>query len=233
MSTGVPERLRDVRVFVLSPVRIYREGLAHVVGEEPGIRVAGSAPSLEEAVPLLGATLIDVVLLDVSMDRPYVALRRLTRQDGLRVVVFGVLDLEQEILACAEAGFAGYVTRDGTVAELVQTIRAAARGEFSCPPHIAGGLVRRLAVLATDSRQPAWQPRLTVRERQIVQLIDQGLSNKEIARLLTIQVATVKNHVHNILEKLGVRRRADVAATVRPRQAPDAGRELAGARARI
>jgi two-component system, NarL family, nitrate/nitrite response regulator NarL len=233
MSTGFPERQREVRVFMLSPVRIYREGLSHVLGEEPGIRVVGSTPSLEEAVPLLGAALADVVLLDVSMDRPIVALRRLTQQDGLRIVLFGVLGSDQEIIARAAAGIAGYVTRDGSVAELLQAIRDAARGALGYPPHIAGGRLPQLAALATDSRQPPGKPHLTMREREIVQLIDQGLSNREIAKLLSIQVATVKNHVHNILEKLGVRRRADAAATIRSGQAVDAAWVLASARARI
>jgi len=221
MNRRSPQQQGGIRVFVLSPVRIYREGLSHVLAEEPGIRVVGSTPSLEEAGPRLGPALVDVVLLDVSMNRPIVALRRLTRQGGLAVVAFGVLDLEQEIIACAEAGIAGYVTRDGSVAELVRAIRDAAQGEFSCPPHNAAGLLRRLAVLAGDEWQSPGQSALTLREREIVQLLDQGLSNKEIAKLLGIQIATVKNHVHNILEKLGVRRRAEAAATIRSRRGFD------------
>src|SRR3954453_21975102 len=116
MNRRSPEQQGGIRIFVLSPVRIYREALSHVLAEEPGIRVVGSTPSLEELGPRLGPALADVVLLDVSMNRPVVALRRLTLQDGLAVVTFGVLGLESEIIACAEAGIAGYVIRDGSVA---------------------------------------------------------------------------------------------------------------------
>jgi two-component system, NarL family, nitrate/nitrite response regulator NarL len=222
MGTAFPERQREIRVLMLSPVRIYREGLGHVLGEEPGIRVVGSTPSLDEAVLLLRAAPADVVLLDAGVDRPLVALRRLGQQDGPRVVLFGVLGIEHQLLARAAAGVAHCVSSDGSVAELLQAVHAAA-GDQPGQPAAAG---------ARHRPQLPWQPRLTMREREIVQLIDQGLSNKEIAGLLGIQVATVKNHVHNILEKLGVRRRADAAATVRSGQALDAARVLAGARTR-
>jgi DNA-binding NarL/FixJ family response regulator len=222
MSTGLPERQRDIRVLMLSPVRIYREGLGHVLGGEPGIRVVGSTPSLEEAVLLLHAAPADTVLLDASVDRPLKALRRLTQQHSPGVVLFGVLGIEHEIVVRAAAGIALCVSSDGSVAELLEAIRAAAGGGPDHPTRVLGGRLR----------PSPWQPHLTMREREIVQLIDQGLSNKEIARLLSIQVATVKNHVHNILEKLGVQRRADAAATIRSGQALDVARVLASARTR-
>jgi DNA-binding NarL/FixJ family response regulator len=233
MNSGLPEQRRNIRVGVLSPVRIHREGLSHVLGAESGISVVDASPSLQEAGPRLVAASAEVALLDLSVDHPILAMRRLSRLPGLRVVAFGILDRPEEIVTCAEAGMAGYVTREGTVAELVQTIRDAARGEFRCPPHIAAGLLRRVAVLAGDEGQLPPPPGLTAREREILQLLDHGLSNKEIARLLSIQVATVKNHVHNILGKLGVRKRADAAATVRSRQGLVAGSDPVEEPARI
>jgi two-component system nitrate/nitrite response regulator NarL len=223
MNSGLPEQRRDIRVAVLSSVLIHREGLSHALNAESGISVVDASSSLQEAGPRLTIARAEVVLLDLSVDHPIMAMRRLSRLPGLRVVAFGVLDRQEEIVACAEAGMAGYVTREGTVAELVQTIRAAAKGEFSCPPHIAAGLLRRVAVLARDDEQPPPPSGLMAREREILQLLDHGLSNKEIAALLSIQAATVKNHVHNILGKLGVRKRADAAATVRCRQGLVAG----------
>jgi DNA-binding NarL/FixJ family response regulator len=220
MGTVVSEGSPEIRVFVLSPVRIYREGLARVLAEEPGLRIVGSAASLGAAEPVLDDARAGVVLLDISTDASLVALRRLGRREGLRVVVLGMLEAEEEILAVAEAGIAGFVAREGSVGELVETIGQAARGEFSCPPRVAAGLLRRVAVLAAGGQGSQAAPRLTMREHEIVRLIEQGLANKEIARRLGIQLATVKNHVHNILEKLGVERRADVAAvsaTVRQR----------------
>jgi len=96
------------------------------------------------------------------------------------------------------------------------------RGEAVCSPRVAGALLRRIAALATDGRSDRVPAHLTKREREIMGLIDEGLSNKEIAKRLRIEVATVKNHVHNILEKLQVHRRGEAAARVRaalPRRA--------------
>jgi DNA-binding NarL/FixJ family response regulator len=219
----LPERPAEIRVFVLSPMRIYREGLSHVLAQETAIRVVGMASDLEEAAPILRTAGVDVLLLDISIDPGLDGLRRVSGHDGLRVLAIGVLEREDQVVACAEAGIAGYVTHDDSVAELVGTIRDATRGEFRCPPHIAACLVRRLAVVGAQARQPPPRPRLTLREHEIVRLIDQGLSNKEIARQLSIQLATVKNHVHNILEKLDVSRRADAVDRLRSPQAPDRG----------
>src|SRR2546421_13075479 len=127
-----------------------------------------------------------------------------------------------DVLASAEAGAIAYVPREASLEDLVAVIECAVRGEAVCSPRVAGALLRRIAVLATDGRSDRVPARLTKREREIMGLIDEGLSNKEIAKRLRIEVATVKNHVHNILEKLQVHRRGEAAARVRaalPRRA--------------
>jgi two-component system nitrate/nitrite response regulator NarL len=124
----------------------------------------------------------------------------------------------------ARAGIAGYVTQDDTLQVLVQRIHDATVGEFACPPRVAATLLRSLAVSTiVDGRQRA-AARLTQRELEIVQLIERGLSNKEIARHLTIQLATVKSHVHNILEKLGVRHRNDAVRAALSSESQSGGR---------
>ena len=131
------------------------------------------------------------------------------------MVALGVADADDHVLGCAEAGVAGYVPRDASLDDLVAVIESAFRGEAICSPRIAGSLLRRIATLAAGQNGTMPLAHLTGREREIVRLIDRGLSNKEIARDLGIEVATVKNHVHNILEKLQVRRRGEAAARMR------------------
>jgi two-component system, NarL family, nitrate/nitrite response regulator NarL len=127
------------------------------------------------------------------------------------MVALGVAGNESEIVTCAEFGVVAYVTREGTFDELLSVVRAAARGELLCSPRIAGTLARRVATLAAE-RQPTLElARLTRREREIVALIQQDLSNKEIAARLGIEVATVKNHVHNLMEKLNTHSRVAVS----------------------
>jgi two-component system, NarL family, nitrate/nitrite response regulator NarL len=204
------------RLVVVSPMRIYREGLAHVLAQQRSINVVGAAAGISDLTPLLTASAVDVVLFDLAVDGGLTALRRLSSYVELKVVVLGLSEDEGPVVACARAGIAGYVTKEATLHELTQRIREASVGEFSCPPRVAATLLRSLAAPRfTDDRRLAAAARLTPRESEIVNLIERGMSNKEIARHLTIQLATVKNHVHNILEKLAVRHRADAVRAAR------------------
>jgi DNA-binding NarL/FixJ family response regulator len=137
---------------------------------------------------------------------------------GSRVIALGMGESESEIIDCAEAGIAGYVAREGSISDLVAAIDSTIRGELPCSPRVAGTLLRRVATLAADRRPQRPGVRLSRRELEVVQLIDDGLSNKEIAQYLCIELATVKNHVHNVLEKLQVRRRSEAAAWMRRNQ---------------
>jgi two-component system nitrate/nitrite response regulator NarL len=122
---------------------------------------------------------------------------------------------DDEIMTCAEAGIGGYLLREDPYAQLVTAVLTAARGDVWCPPPVAAVLMRRVGPRGTGPEVSAGPGRLTARERQILGLIDDGLSNKEIARRLSIEVRTVKNHVHNLLEKLRVHRRGEAAALLR------------------
>ena len=201
-----------LRLMVISENRLFREGLAHLLGAQPALEVVGTAASAAELM-LHDA---DVAFVDVA--RPaglhsVFEFRRL-RMD-LPVIVVSVPEVETIVVQCAEAGVAGYVTTAGSSEELVAAARGVARGEVVCPPGVAAVLARRVAALANRRREPAGDARLTLREREVLRLIDDGLSNKEIAQRLSLQPKTVKNHVSNILAKLGVANRAAAAATLR------------------
>jgi two-component system nitrate/nitrite response regulator NarL len=206
-----------LRLLVISENRLYREGLAHLLGSQATLDVVGAASSAAELM-LHDA---DVALVDVARPaglRSVSDLRRL-RVD-LPVIVVSVPELETIVVQCAEAGVAGYVTTSGSSEELLAAARGVARGEVVCPPGVAAVLARRVATLANQRREPAGDARLTLREREILRLIDDGLSNKEIAQRLSLQTKTVKNHVSNILAKLGVANRAAAAAALRGSEDP-------------
>jgi len=144
----------------------------------------------------------------MAMPDAYGIARRVGRLSPVsKVFALGTPEDEAEVLACAEAGIAGYVTRDGSVDDVVVAIRTIARGEVYCSAKVASSLVRRVAERASSI--PAAGGCLTAREAQILKLLQQGLSNKLISRTLGIELPTVKNHVHNILTKLGIHRRAE------------------------
>jgi DNA-binding NarL/FixJ family response regulator len=158
----------------------------------------------------------DIILMRTDSTESLETLRTvLGRVPTTKVVALGVSEAEDEIIECAEAGIAGYLPRNGSLEDLVVLIQSVARGEAQCSPRIAATLLRRVATLAGERRSTAALGRLTPREHEIVGLIDQSLSNKEIAQRLSIEVRTVKNHVHNILEKLQVHRRNQAAAQLR------------------
>jgi len=133
----------------------------------------------------------------------------------LKIVAIAVADVEQEVVACAEAGVSGFVSRNGSIQDLVTAVQCAVRNELVCSPRIAALLFSRIAAIGSERNHGRDNNALTRREHEIVSLMTQGLSNKEIARQLCIQNATVKNHIHSILGKLEVRRRGEVAARIR------------------
>jgi two-component system, NarL family, nitrate/nitrite response regulator NarL len=204
------------RVFIVAGIRLFREGLAAALEREHGFTVAGTASSADEAAVALQDGAPDVVLLDTLTPDAATAIRRIRAANPeARVVALGVPDEDERVIAWAEAGVASYLAREASLAELAEALDSLARGEAVCSPRIAAALLRRVATLAGARPANGAAGTLTSREREIVALIDEGLSNKEIARRLVIEVATVKNHVHNILEKLRVGTRGEAAAVVR------------------
>jgi DNA-binding NarL/FixJ family response regulator len=159
----------------------------------------------------------DVVVVDTtSLTLPNDMRALATALPDAKIVGLGVPDDEDSVVALLEGGASGYVTAEQPLADLVTAVEAAAAGELSCPPLISAALARRIAALAARTTpDPATGP-LTPRQREIAALIVEGLSNKQIARRLLIEQATVKNHVHTILVKLGVTRRDQVARRLTP-----------------
>jgi two-component system, NarL family, nitrate/nitrite response regulator NarL len=160
-----------------------------------------------------------VILLDAGFPESRVFLQAIVREIPLSsTVALALADRESEIVEWAEAGAWSYVTRDASIAELVDVVQSAVRGEVRCSAKIAGSLFHRVSSLASEAGVTPAHAHLTSREREIVALINEDLSNKEIAARLFVEVSTVKNHVHNILEKLDVGRREEAAARIRAEQ---------------
>ena len=207
-----------MRVAIISDIRLYREGLADVLGRRPEVDVLGTAANGEVALDCVGRLRPDVALLDMAMLGGIATMRALAAAaPEVKVVALGVPEVEPHVLACAEAGVAAYVPREGSLDDLVTTLKAVAVGEVLCSPRIVAGLFRRVATLALERRAERATRGLTARETEILKLVDEGLTNKEIGRRLCIELPTVKNHMHNILEKLQLGSRGEAAAWMRRR----------------
>jgi DNA-binding NarL/FixJ family response regulator len=194
-------------VFIISAVRLYREGLVQLLRDDARLEVVGEAAEVADALERLEALAEppDAVLLDAPAPGGLQALGLLERARGApRVVALNVPD--GAVIEWAEAGAGGLLDPGVDTEEMAAAIETTARGGTICSARLAAVLLRQVSAPPTP---------LTAREREILGLIDQGLSNKEIAQALEIELPTVKNHVHNILTKLNARRRGQAAAMLR------------------
>ena len=218
-----------IRVLIVDDACLYREGLATMLSHESWVAAVQAASDVAAALAALTSFGPEVVLLNMATVSAATILDSMVQlAPEVKVVALGVSEVEEELIPVAEAGVAGYLLRDQSLAELRQIVQSVARGETVCTPRTTAMLLSRVAALARTPRTRLAVPSprldlLTVREREVLQLIDDGLSNKEIARKLSIEVRTVKNHVHNILEKLQVHRRGEAAARMRSVLAPSGG----------
>jgi two-component system nitrate/nitrite response regulator NarL len=198
-----------IRVALVNSIKLMCNVIAAVLSNEPDIEVAGCTTTVDEALALAG----DVDVLVISTRLPNKGALRLAQAVAraalpVKVVVLGLAESKEEILQYVEAGVAGYVLQDDSVDDLLAKIRTAYGGEAIVSPEMAAVLITRVSELAQQAAPPEVKldttGELTPREREILELIGQGLSNQEIADRLVIEVGTVKNHVHSILQKLNV-----------------------------
>jgi two-component system, NarL family, nitrate/nitrite response regulator NarL len=228
---------RTLRVLIVSDVRVVQEGLHSVLAKLEQVDVVSTVDTLharhqsEQLHP-------DVVLFDAARHDSVEFLKDLVVSvPQSRVVAFGVKETDEEILALAAAGTAGYVCDSAQSSDVVRVLEQVMCDELPCSPRAAASLYRRVATLSRsgteavgagssgrangngdgrgNGRGHARGVPLSRRELQIAHLVDCGLTNKEIGRKLGIEAATVKNHVHNLCEKLEVHRRGEAAARIR------------------
>lgn len=205
-----------IRILLVDDQALFREGLRTLLSVQPGLEVVGEAGNGEEAVRLAASMHPNVVLMDVQMPvlDGVAATRRLHADyPECHVIMLTTFDDDEYVFEGLRAGAVGYLLKDASSEKLVEAIRAAARGESFLQPSVAAKVVAEFTRLADKSSarpQPLLEP-LSERELEILSLAADGLSNKEIAARLVITEGTVKNHVSNILGKLGVRDRVQAA----------------------
>jgi len=212
-----------IKIIIYSDIRIYCEGLDQILSRLDSIEVVGAENSLKDAISKVEQTKPHVILLDMTMvGSSDMARQFMQLYPQIKIVALAVPEDEQNIMECAEAGISGYVAREASIDDLISTVINTKKGEFCCPPRIAAFLFNKIQHLArrarenylpdADQAQAVALADLTQREKQILTLMSDGLSNKQIATTLMIEVSTVKNHVHNILVKFGVHSRVQAVS---------------------
>ena len=206
---------RSVPVFLIEDNRLLRDGLSAMLSAQ-GLSVVATARSGEEALREVARVKPQVVLLDSALgDRDSARFVQEVRHafPDVKVIVMGLLPAHEDFVEFVKAGVAGFILKDATIEVFVATILAVADGVSVLPSMMTSTLFSHVAAqaLSRGKRGVKAAVRMTVRERQVVESIADGLSNKEIAYRLHIATHTVKSHVHNILEKLALHTRLEVA----------------------
>jgi DNA-binding NarL/FixJ family response regulator len=203
-----------IKVAIIDDNRLVRDGLAALLNQIPDLQAVVSASADAEFLDQAHA---DVLMLDAGLrdeDSLDVAAAIAKRHTGMKIVMMDLMPVNEEIMQFVNAGVSGFVLKDATFDEFVATIRAAAAGEKVLPPRMTETLFSQI-VLGGDGRvrdAVIEDVRMTRREREVIDLIGEGLSNKEIAQRLNIAAHTVKSHVRNVMEKLALHTRLQIAA---------------------
>jgi len=205
-----------MNIIVLTPVRLFGDGLGACLSNRAGMHVVAVLNDLESLRAHLTTSVADVVLVDVTQGINLFDVRAIAAQwPHVALVALGLQEHRQEVIRCGRAGFAGYVSRDASIDALCHTLSEIVAGRLPCPPEISGGLLRALFRTNEPAEETPLDLALTRRESEVLELVGRGLSNKEIGGELCLSVATVKHHVHHVLEKLKLPRRAQAMRKVR------------------
>ena len=204
-----------ISVLLIEDNRLVREGIAAMLDQTSDFRVVVAASTRD--AELLRGNQPQVILLDLGLweDDSLRAAETISKQSPLsRIIIMDLLPAHEEIVEFVNAGVWGFIMKDATLDDLVGTIRSVAAGTKVLPPRMSSSLLSQIAREAVGAGQSAAieSVRMTARERQVIDLIAEGLSNKEIAARLGIAAHTVKSHVRNIMEKLALHTRLQIAA---------------------
>ena len=205
-----------IPVFLIDDNRLLREGLSAMLASR-GLKVAATSRGGQEALREIARVKPQLILLDSALgDRDCVRFALEVRRTfpTVKVIVMGLLPANEDFVEFIKAGVAGFILKDATIEVFIDTIMSVANGMSVLPPALTGNVFSQVAAQAISrgKRGAKAAVRMTARERQVIELIAEGLSNKEIAERLHIATHTVKSHVHNILEKLTLHTRLEVAA---------------------
>jgi DNA-binding NarL/FixJ family response regulator len=196
-----------LRIMVVDDHAVVRQGLSALLAADPALEVVAEASGWGDVAAMLGQAAPDIILMDLSMpdvDGVEATRRALAARPEVRVVMLTSFSEPEHVNAALDAGAVGYVLKDAAPEEIVQAVKAAGRGEAPFSPRAAGALLQRRA-----QRRPGDE--LTPREREVLDLVGQGLANKQISRKLGIKEKTVKAHLSSVFQRIGVSDRTSAA----------------------
>jgi len=206
-----------IALVLIDDNRLLRDGIVAMVRSQPGFKVLAASADAIEALEKVREAKPDIVLVDFGLEgHDSLSLTATVHAEvpQAKVIVMGLLPIQEDVAHYVRAGASGFIMKEASFEEFFETIRAVAGGAQVLPSQLTKSLFTQIAlnVAVKDKKELLDAVRLTARERQVIDLLGEGLSNKEIAARLHIAVHTVKSHVHNVLEKLALHSRLEVAA---------------------
>jgi Response regulator containing a CheY-like receiver domain and an HTH DNA-binding domain len=208
--------VKKIRILVIEDNRVLRDGITAMLNEQADMHVVATIGSGNNVLLKASQTKPHVILMDVGLKNfkeSSVVESIKKKMPEVKVIGMGFVPTQSDIVEFVEAGASGFILKVATVKEFLGTIRSVAQGVKVLPPSLAGSLFSHVIELALKKNKGKITNavRMTKREREIIVLIADGLSNKEIAQQLNIATHTVKSHVHNIMEKLALHTRLQIA----------------------
>ncbi|HCY75177.1 MAG TPA: hypothetical protein DHV28_04595 [Ignavibacteriales bacterium] len=208
---------KKIKILLIEDNRLLREGIAALLKKQPDMNVVSTVGNGENILALIKNTRPHIVLLDLGLrSQNSLQIVKLVQNDFpvVKIIVMDLIPLQTDVFEFVQAGVSGFMLKDISVTEFLKTIRSIYEGVRVLPPHLTGSLFSQIVDHAVNGLAPkklAESITMTKRERQVIALIADGSTNKEIAQQLHLSIYTVKSHVHNILEKLALNTRVQIA----------------------
>ncbi len=209
--------MKKIRILLIEDNRLLRDGIAAILKKQPDIHVAESAGNGENILELIEKHKPDIVLIDLGLqNQNSLRVVKLIKKKFqlIKIIVMDLVPLQTDVFKLVQAGVSGFMLKNIKAADFLKTIRSVYEGAQVLPSHLTGSLFTQVvenAINSTDHSTIFKSIRMTKREKEVIELIADGLTNKEIAQELHISSYTVKSHVHNILEKLAIHTRVQIA----------------------
>lgn len=209
--------MKKIQILLIEDNKLLRDGIATMLRKQPDMNVVATIGNGENILLLMDKHKPNIVLLDLGLrNQNSLQVVKLTKQHfpGIKVIVMDLIPLQADVFEFVQAGVSGFILKDANVADFFKTIRSVYQGAKVLPSHLTGSLFSQIvehAVNGSNHSAIIESVNMTKRERQVIELISDGLTNKEIAQKLHLSTFTVKSHVHNILEKLALNTRVQIA----------------------
>ena len=209
--------MKKIKILIIEDNRLLREGIKALINAQPDLKVAAASEGHHDTLLQARSLKVQVVLLDLGLrnENGLRVVKTLTKEmPHTKVIGMGLIPSQLDIIEIVEAGAAGFILKDASIGDFLETIRSVARGEKVLPPLLTGSLFTHVVehALRQGKVKLSEAVRMTKRERETIALIAEGMSNKDIAEKLNLSTYTVKSHVHNIMEKLALHSRLQIAA---------------------